>query len=128
MTKFSFWKFEREQNFADVTLACEDCQQVEAHKVILAGQVLFDRLFYCHHHTNNIGTIESWNVSVGEVPPLHSSRLKPGKLGPSLCGVKFATNRATGYWAPERFGFGKLGPNPLYWIILPKVEDKCQLN
>ena len=32
----------REDNdFADVTLACEDDQQVEAHKVILAGQVLF---------------------------------------------------------------------------------------
>ena len=28
-------------DFSDVTLACEDGQQVEAHKVILAGQVLF---------------------------------------------------------------------------------------
>ena len=32
----------REGNdFSDVTLACEDGQQVEAHKVILAEQVLF---------------------------------------------------------------------------------------
>jgi len=30
-----------DNNFADVTLACEDGQQVEAHKVILAEQVLF---------------------------------------------------------------------------------------
>ena len=29
-------------DFADVALACEDHQQVEAHKVILAGQVLFN--------------------------------------------------------------------------------------
>ena len=27
-----------DNDFADVTLACEDAQQVEAHKVILAGQ------------------------------------------------------------------------------------------
>ena len=27
------WEFEREDNFAHVTLACEDGQQVEAHKV-----------------------------------------------------------------------------------------------
>ena len=35
---------------ADVTLACEDDQQVEAPKVILAEQVLFNRLFHSHHH------------------------------------------------------------------------------
>ena len=33
----------REVNdFVDVTLACEDGHQVDAHKVILAGQVLFN--------------------------------------------------------------------------------------
>ena len=54
----SFSKVEREDNdFADVTLACEDDQQVEAHKVILAGQVLFNRLFHSHHHINNINVI-----------------------------------------------------------------------
>ena len=37
---------------ADVTLACEDDQQVEAPKVILAEQVLFNRLFHSHHHIN----------------------------------------------------------------------------
>ena len=38
------WAFENLSNnndFADVTLACEDGQHWEAHKVILAGQVLF---------------------------------------------------------------------------------------
>ena len=45
----------REDNdFADVTLACEDGEQVEAHKVILAGQVLFNKLSHSHHHINNI--------------------------------------------------------------------------
>ena len=29
-------------DFADVTLVCEDCKQVEVHKVVLAGQVLFN--------------------------------------------------------------------------------------
>ena len=29
-------------NFVDVTLAFEDVHQVDAHKVILAGQVLFN--------------------------------------------------------------------------------------
>ena len=31
----------REDNFADVTLVCEDGQQVEAHKVILASSSPF---------------------------------------------------------------------------------------
>ena len=35
-------------------LACEDGEQVEAHKVILAGQVLFNKLSNSHHHINNI--------------------------------------------------------------------------
>ena len=50
-----------DNNFADVTLACEDGQQLEAHKVILAGQVLLDKLFYSHHHINinNFNNINS---------------------------------------------------------------------
>ena len=43
-----------DNDFADVTLACEDGEQVEAHKVILAGQVLFNKLSHSHHHINNI--------------------------------------------------------------------------
>ena len=49
------WAFEnlREvNNFADVTLAYEDGQQVEAHRVILAGQVLFNKLFLSHYQIN----------------------------------------------------------------------------
>ena len=39
--KEAFGKIKSDKYFTDVTLACEDGQQVEAHKVILAGQVLF---------------------------------------------------------------------------------------
>ena len=35
------WALNNNNDFAGVTLAYEDCQQGEAHKVILAGQVLF---------------------------------------------------------------------------------------
>ena len=37
----TFGNLREDNDFADVTLACEDGQQVEAHKVILAGQVFF---------------------------------------------------------------------------------------
>ena len=37
----AYGNLRKDDNFADVTLACEDGQQVEAHKVILAKQVLF---------------------------------------------------------------------------------------
>ena len=46
----------REVNdFVDVTLAFEDVHQVDAHKVILAGQVLFNwfNIFYEHYHHQN---------------------------------------------------------------------------
>ena len=42
--KVAFGNSKEDNNFADVALACEDGQQVEAHKVILAGQVLFTKL------------------------------------------------------------------------------------
>ena len=54
---WAFGNLRENNDFADVTLACEDDQQVEAHKVILAGQVLFNRLFHSHHHINNINVI-----------------------------------------------------------------------
>ena len=37
----AFASLRDDTDFADVPLACEDDQQVEAHKVILAGKVLF---------------------------------------------------------------------------------------
>ena len=48
--KSAFRNLREDKDFADVTLACEDDQQVEAHKVILAGKVLFYWLFHSHHH------------------------------------------------------------------------------
>ena len=39
--KIAFGDFREDNDFADVTLACEDGQQVEAHKVILAASSPF---------------------------------------------------------------------------------------
>ena len=41
VVRVSFEDLSNNDDFADVTLAYEDGQQGEAHKVILAGQVLF---------------------------------------------------------------------------------------
>ena len=67
-------------DFADVTLACEDGQQLEAHNVILAGQVLVDKLFYSHHqiNTNNINIICS---AAGKMLQLQVSQLPPTQVG-----------------------------------------------
>ena len=45
----AFENLREDNNFADVTLACEDGQQVEAHKVILAEQVLVNKSHSQHH-------------------------------------------------------------------------------
>ena len=50
----AFGNMRNDNDFADVTLACEDEQQVEAHKVILVGQVFFTILTHSQHHINNI--------------------------------------------------------------------------
>ena len=42
--KRAFGNLRGDNDFADVTLACEDGEQVEAHKMILAGQVLVSNL------------------------------------------------------------------------------------
>ena len=55
--EWQVWAFQNlrdDNDFADVTLAREDAQQVEAHKVILAGQVRFTKLSHSQHHINNI--------------------------------------------------------------------------
>ena len=41
--KSAFGNLREDNDFSDVTLACEDGQQVEAHKVILAVSSLFSR-------------------------------------------------------------------------------------
>ena len=38
MDKVELLEIRKDNNFAGVTLVCEDGKQVEAHKVILAGQ------------------------------------------------------------------------------------------
>ena len=49
--KIAYGNLREDNDFADVTLACEDGEQVETHKVILAGQVLFLKLSHSHHDT-----------------------------------------------------------------------------
>ena len=51
---WAFGSLRDDGDFADVTLACEDDQPVEAHKVILAGQVFFSKLSHSQHRINNI--------------------------------------------------------------------------
>ena len=43
--KTAFGNLREDIDFSDVTLACEDGQQIKAHKVILADQVLSSRIF-----------------------------------------------------------------------------------
>ena len=52
--KSAFGNLREDRDFKDVTLVCEDGQQVEAHKVILAGQVLFTKSSHSKHKINNI--------------------------------------------------------------------------
>ena len=70
----------KDNDFADVTLACEDGQQVEAHKVILAGQVLIYKLPHSHHHINitNIKTTNINDIGINE----HKSFTSGGSEGP----------------------------------------------
>ena len=58
---WAFGYLRDDNDFADVTLACEDDQQVEAHKVILAGQVRFTKLSHSQHHINNINIMININ-------------------------------------------------------------------
>ena len=55
----AFGRLRDDKEFTDVTLACEDGQQVEAHKVILAGQVHFDEWFHSHRHISIIDNIDN---------------------------------------------------------------------
>ena len=50
--KSVFGNLREDNDFADVTLACGDDHRVEAHRVILAEQVLFNRLLHSRHHIN----------------------------------------------------------------------------
>ena len=50
--RWAFGNLREDNDFADVTLACGDDHRVEAHRVILAEQVLFNRLLHSRHHIN----------------------------------------------------------------------------
>ena len=51
--KTAFEELRRDKDFCDVTLACEDGQQFEAHKVILVtSSPFFHNLFKMHQHTH----------------------------------------------------------------------------
>ena len=54
--KNAFGSLRDDNDFTDVTLACEDGQQVKAHKVILAGQ---DRYHYINTTNINIDDINT---------------------------------------------------------------------
>ena len=55
--KIAFGDLREDNDFTDVTLACEDGQQVEAHKVILAEQVLVNKSHCQHHICININNV-----------------------------------------------------------------------
>ena len=49
----SFENLRRDEDFADVTLACEDGKQVEAHKVVLAGSSpVFQKILKRNKHVH----------------------------------------------------------------------------
>ena len=51
--KIAFGNLREDNDFADVTLACEDGQQVEAHKVILAASSpFFQKLLGRNKHSH----------------------------------------------------------------------------
>ena len=122
-----------DNNFADVTLACEDGQQLEAHKVILAGQVLLDIILQSSSHKHqqhqhhlfssrqeaaatreptspNSGT--GLSITVGVEGPVNlvkdRTNLRPGKLGPSLSSAQFAVSPA--YWPPANWPMADWAP------------------
>ena len=52
--KTAFEELRRDKDFCDVTLACEDGQQFEAHKVILVtSSPFFHNLFNMHQQSPN---------------------------------------------------------------------------
>ena len=67
--KGAFGNLREDNDFADVTLACEDGQQVEAHKVILASsspffQMLLRRNKHPHPLITLYSSIVQWVLMV----------------------------------------------------------------
>ena len=61
-TGWALRNFGEDNDLANRTLAYEDGQQVEADKMILAGEVLFNRLY--HINIYNIVKNENWKLFV----------------------------------------------------------------
>ena len=56
-----FGSLREDKNFADVTLACEDGKQIEAHKVILvASSPLFKKILIGNKHTHPMIYLRGW--------------------------------------------------------------------
>ena len=56
-----FESLREDNNFADVTLACEDGKQIEAHKVILvASSPLFKKILIGNKHTHPLIYLRGW--------------------------------------------------------------------
>ena len=132
MARLSFEDLSIKNDFADVTLAYEDCQQGEAHKVILAGQVLLDIILQSSHKhqqhqhhlfssrqeaaatreptSPNSGT--GLSITMGVEGPVNlvkdRTNLRPGKLGPSLSSAQFAVSPA--YWPPANWPMADWAP------------------
>ena len=56
-----FGSLREDKNFADVTLACEDGKQIEAHKVILvASSPMFKKILIGNKHTHPLIYLRGW--------------------------------------------------------------------
>ena len=57
----AFGSLREDKDFADVTLACEDGKQIEAHKVILvASSPLFKKILIGNKHTHPLIYLRGW--------------------------------------------------------------------
>ena len=49
----AFKRFQETQQFADVTLACDDVEQIQAHRVLLsAASPFFEKVLHCHPNSH----------------------------------------------------------------------------
>ena len=112
-----------------MTLACEDGQQLEAHKVILAGQVLLDKLFYSHHHIN-INNINIICSAAGKRLQLQVSQLPPTQVRvyhlPWVLRVQLTQPRIEQISDPANWAPRFLGPNLLFpqHIVPPQIGPR----
>ena len=71
----AFGSLKDDQDFSDVTLVCEDGQQVEAHKVILAASSpFFQNLLKRHKHPHPLWGMSGQAMSHQHIPDQNSSK------------------------------------------------------